>query len=145
MRPAGGGAGPPPRTCERWGAGGLRLLLVLLDVADRVADGLDVAELVVGDRDAELVLDGGGDLDHRQGVDVEVVGERLLRGRVGGRDAGDPPQDLGQTGLDVLAAHAGSSLSKGALRQSGGSAVGRDRMSRRSGVELFIATSPKAV
>src|SRR5918993_2953296 len=111
MRPAGRGAGPPPRTCERWGAGGLRLLLVLLDVADRVADGLDVAQLVVGDRDAELVLDRGGDLDHRQRVDVQVIGEGLLRGGVGGRHTGDLLQDLGQTGLDLLgAAHFVSSL-----------------------------------
>src|SRR5215218_8134992 len=81
--------------------------LVLLDVVHGVADGLDVAELVVGDGDAELVLDGGGDLDHRQRVDIEVLGEGLLRGGVGRRHAGDLLQDLGQTGLDVLAAHAG--------------------------------------
>src|ERR671920_1267690 len=81
--------------------------LVLLDEADRVADGLDVAELVVGDGDTELVLDGGGDLDHRQRVDVEVLGEGLLGSGVGRRDAGDLLQDLGKTGLDVLAAHAG--------------------------------------
>src|SRR3954469_10859303 len=119
------------------------LALVLLDEVDGVADGLDVGQLVVGDGDAELVLDGRGDLDHRQGVDVEVVGERLLRGRVGGRDAGDLLQDLGQTGLDVLAAHAGSSLSKGALRRAGNAAVGRDRTSRGSGVgRLMAARAP---
>src|SRR4051794_37212787 len=87
--------------------GGPSSALVLLDEADRVADGLDVAELVVGDGDTELVLDRGGDLDHRQGVDVEVVGERLLRGGVGGGDAGDLLQDLGDACLDLLgAAHA---------------------------------------
>jgi hypothetical protein len=104
--------------------------LVLLDEAVGVADRLDVAELVVGDGDPELVLDGGGDLHHRQGVDVEVVGERLLRGGVGGRDAGDLFQDLGQTSLDVLAAHAGSSLSGGAMGHDGDSADVRDRRSR---------------
>src|SRR5690349_6797942 len=65
----------PRRGCARRGAGWSYCLLVLLDEADGVADGLDVAELVVGDGDAELVLDSGGDLDHRQRVDVEVVGE----------------------------------------------------------------------
>src|SRR3954451_441686 len=114
--------------------------LVLLDVVHGVAHGLDVGELVVGDGDPELVLDGGGDLDHRQGVDVEVIGERLLGGRVGGRDAGDLLQDLGQTGLDVLAAHAGSSLSKGATRQGGGSAVDRDTVSRGSGAANTAGT-----
>src|SRR5687768_15766662 len=116
--------------------------LVLLDEADGVADRLDVAQLVVGDGDPELVLDGRGDLHHRQRVDVEVVGERLLGGGVGGRDAGDLFQDLGQTSLDVLAAHAGSSLSDGARGQGRGPAVVRDGMSRNSGGGLFTARSP---
>src|SRR3954464_7846839 len=91
--------------------GGRVLLLVLLDEADRVPDGLDVAQFVVGDGDTELVLDGGRDLDHRQRVDVEVVGERLLGRGVGGGHPGDLFEDLGQTGLDLCgAAHFVSSL-----------------------------------
>src|SRR3954462_13111343 len=111
--------------------------LVLLDVADRVADGLDVAELVVGDGDAELVLDRRGDLHHRQRVDVEVVGERLLGGGVGGGHAGDLLQDLGQTGLDLLgAAHAAGPLSR--MRRAA-PAVVRDAVSRDSWVGWFTA------
>jgi hypothetical protein len=126
---AGGGADrvPPPggRQDPRDPA------LVLLDEADRVTDGLDVAELVVGDGDAELVLDGGRDLDHRQGVDVEVVGERLLGGGVGGGHTGDLLQDLGQTGLDLLgAAHAGPLSRMGRAMP----ADVRDTKSRGSGV-----------
>ena len=49
--------------------------LVLGDEVDGVADGLEVLDLVVGDRDAELLLGGHDDLDHGQGVDVEVVDE----------------------------------------------------------------------
>src|SRR5689334_17491783 len=108
---AGGTAGraPPPV-----GGGTRKPLLVLLDEADRVADGLDVAELVVGDGDTELVLDGGGDLDHRQRVDVEVLGEGLLGSGVGGGDAGHLLQDIAESGLDLLGAgHTGSSLSEG--------------------------------
>src|SRR4051794_7757321 len=101
-----------PRRAERGVGGNGVLLLVLLDEADGVADGLDVAELVVGDGDAELVLDGGRDLDHRQRVDVEVLGEGLLGSGVGGGDAGPLLQDLAESGLDLLGAgHAGSSLS----------------------------------
>src|SRR3954453_4140833 len=102
-----GKAPPAGSRCER-GQGGPSSALVLLDEADRVADGLDVAQLVVGDGDTELVLDRGGDLDHRQRVDVEVVGERLLGSGVGRGHPGHLLQDLGQTGLDLLgAAHAG--------------------------------------
>src|SRR4051794_7888022 len=97
-----------PRRAERGVGGNGVLLLVLLDEADGVADGLDVAELVVGDGDAELVLDGGRDLDHRQRVDVEVLGEGLLGSGVGGGDAGHLLQDLAKSGLDLLGAgHAG--------------------------------------
>jgi hypothetical protein len=96
------------------GGSGVLRRLVLLDVGDGVAHGLDVGELVVGDGHAELVLDGGGDLDHRQGVDVQVVGERLLRGGVAGGHPGHLLQDLAEAGLDVCGAgHAGSSLSHG--------------------------------
>src|SRR3954470_4978444 len=123
-RMAGGTAGPGPAAGRR--DPGVSAL-VLLDEADRVADGLDVAELVVGDGDTELVLDGGGDLDHRQRVDVEVVGERLLGGGVGRGHAGDLLQDLGQAGLDLCgAAHAGPLSRMG----RGEPAVVRDVVSR---------------
>src|SRR3954468_1851943 len=112
------------------------LLLVLLDVGDGVADGLDVGELVVGDGHAELVLDGGGDLDHGQRVDVQVVGERLLRSGVGGVHAGHLLQDLAEAGLDVCGAgHAGSSLSDG----GGGPVAVRRRRPGRVSRQLVVA------
>src|SRR3954463_15236723 len=130
----GGGEGPPAGPAESWrgvgGRGVLRLLLVLLDVADRVTDGLDVAELVVGDGDAELVLDSRRDLDHGERVDIEVVGERLLGGGVGRCHTGNLLQDLGQTGLDLLGAHAGPLSRMGRVD----TADVRDAVSRGSGV-----------
>ena len=50
----------------------------------RVADGLELRQFVVGDLDAELLLGGHRDLDHRQRVDVEVVDEALLVADVAG-------------------------------------------------------------
>src|SRR4051812_26027262 len=121
--------GPPPEPARRGGKGVVPLL-VLLDEADRVPDGLDVAQFVVGDGDTELVLDGGRDLDHRQRVDVEVVGERLLGRGVGGGHPGDLLEDLGPTGLDLCgAAHAAGPLSR---MGRAGPAVVRDQVSRGS-------------
>src|SRR6266542_2891058 len=75
---------------------------VLLDVADRVADGLQAGELVVRDLHAELVLGGQCDLDHGQRVDVQVVGEGLVGLDVLRLDAGDVLEDLGQAGHDLV-------------------------------------------
>src|SRR5207253_1179038 len=97
----------------------------------------DVAELVVGDGDAELVLDGGGDLDHRQRVDVEVVGEGLLGSGVGRGHTGDLLQNLGEAGLDLLGAtHAAGPLSR---MGRGEPAVVRDVVSRGSWVSRLMA------
>src|SRR3546814_1167452 len=63
--------------------------LGLLDEGDGFADGLQVLDLVVGDRDAELLLGGHDDLDHGERVDVEVIHERLVELDVLGGDAGD--------------------------------------------------------
>src|SRR5918998_5623535 len=73
-----------------------------LDVGHGVADGLEVLGLLVGDADAELLLGGVDDLDHRQGVHVQVVGERLVELDVLGGDAGDLVHDLGQVGADLF-------------------------------------------
>ena len=91
--------GPPG-----WGL----LRLVGGDVVDGVADGLEVRQFVVRNLDPELVLGLHRDLDHRELVDVQVVGEGLVDGDVGGGDAGDLFDDLAQTGDDVLVAHGGS-------------------------------------
>src|SRR5581483_8337099 len=49
------------------------------DVLDRVADRVQVLDLVVRDLDAEALLGGHDHLDHRQRVDVQVRDERLVR------------------------------------------------------------------
>src|SRR3954451_11654441 len=83
-----------------------------LDERDRVTDRLQVLDLVVGDRDAELLLGGHDDLDHGQGVDVEVVDEGLVELDVIGIDAGDLVDDLGEVGADLLSGcHLAFSLS----------------------------------
>src|SRR5690349_16864113 len=81
----------------------LLMSVVRLDVADGVADGLEVLHLVVGDLDAELLLSRHHDLDHGQRVDVQVVGEGLLLGDVVRVDPGDLLQDLGEAGSDLFA------------------------------------------
>src|SRR6478735_2601699 len=73
-----------------------------LDERDGVADGLEVLHLVVGDRDAELLLGGDDHLDHGQRVHVEVVDERLVELYVVGVDAGDLVDDLGEVGADLF-------------------------------------------
>jgi hypothetical protein len=70
-----------------------RVLLVGGDERDRVADGLEVLDLAVGDLHAPLVLGGHDDLHHRQRVDVEVVDERLVGLNVLDRDAGNLVDD----------------------------------------------------
>src|SRR3954447_23357028 len=85
----------------RWlspGRSGLRAL----DERDRVTNRLEVLHLVIGDRDAELLLGGHHDLDHGQGVDVEIVDEGLVELDVIGIDAGDLVHDLGEVGADLL-------------------------------------------
>jgi hypothetical protein len=77
--------------------------VIRLDVGDGVADSLEVLHLVVGDLDAELFLGGHHDLDHRQRVDVQVVGEGLFLGDVVRVHAGDLLEDLGQAGSDLSA------------------------------------------
>src|SRR5690606_40800039 len=62
-------AAPVPRS-------GLRLR----DVADGVAHGGEVLDLFVGDGHAELLLGDRHDGHHRERVDVEVLGEGLVRG-----------------------------------------------------------------
>ena len=79
-----------------------RSALGALDERHGVADGLEVLDLVVGDGDAELLLGGDDDLDHGQGVDVEVVDEGLVELDVVGVDAGDLVDDLGEVGADLF-------------------------------------------
>src|SRR5829696_3544610 len=110
--PCGGAAGvvarrvrPVAWSCCRSGAG-------LLDVGDGVAHGRETLDVVVGDAHAELLLGVDHDGHHRQRVDVQVVGERLVRLDVAGGDAGLLVDDLGETLEDLLLAsgHLGAQL-----------------------------------
>src|SRR3954453_20095195 len=109
--PPTGGVGPRPVTTTRVedmlvlaGVRRTRLRSGLgpLDERDGVTDGLEVLHLVVGDRDAELLLGGDDHLDHGQRVHVEVVDERLVELHVVGVDAGDLVDDLGEVGADLF-------------------------------------------
>jgi hypothetical protein len=51
----------------------------LRDVLHRVADGLDLLGVLVGDRDLELVLELHHEFDRVERVRAEVVDERRLR------------------------------------------------------------------
>src|SRR6478736_7812212 len=68
VRSAPGGAGRRPD------ASGLGAA----DEGDGVADGLEVLDLAVRDAHAELLLGVDDDRHHREGVDVEVLGEGLV-------------------------------------------------------------------
>src|SRR3954453_53415 len=81
----------------------LLMSVIRLDVGNGVADGLEVLHLVVRDLDAELLLGGHHHLDHRQRVDVQVVGEGLLLGDVVRVHPGDLLEDLGEAGGDLFA------------------------------------------
>src|SRR5690349_11454261 len=85
--------------------------LVLEDVVGRVADGLEVLDVLVRDLHVEALLGGDDDLDHGQRVDVQVVGEGLVQLDVLGGDPGDLVHDLGETGDDLF-------LSGGHVRRS---------------------------
>src|SRR5919106_4572766 len=82
-----------------------------LDESHGVTDGREVLHLVVRDLHAELLLGGDDHLDHRQRVDVEVVGEGLVELDVCRGDAGDLVDDVGKTAADLLGTgHLGFSL-----------------------------------
>src|SRR5215207_1341411 len=100
-----------PSVSSGWSAGDW-LGAGLLDVGDGVADGREALDVVVGDAHAELLLRVDHDGHHRQRVDVEVVGERLVRLDVAGGDAGLLVDDLCETLEDLLLAsgHLGAQL-----------------------------------
>ena len=74
---------------------------MIFDVLHGVTDGAEVLGLLVGDLDAELLLAGVDDLDHGQGVDVEIVGEGLLLGHLGLLDTGDVVDDVCEIGQNL--------------------------------------------
>ena len=98
--------GPPNRATDGAARGDRRASgLGLGDEVDGVADGVEVLDLVVGDAHAELLLGVDDDRHHRQRVDVEVVGERLVElDGVGRVEPGLLVDDLGQAGEDLLLA-----------------------------------------
>src|SRR5262245_12554440 len=60
-------------------------LRVRLDVFDRVFHGLDLLGVLVGDLDAEVLFERQHQLDHRQRVGFQIVGEGSLRTHLLGR------------------------------------------------------------
>src|SRR6516162_1788115 len=55
-------------------------LLLLLDVLDGVADGLDLLVIFVGNGDFENVLEFHHQLDHVERIGLQVIDERLVGG-----------------------------------------------------------------
>src|SRR6478735_7733353 len=104
--------GAPRSAVERWSVpgvardrpGGSGSGLRGRDERDGIADGGEVLDLVVGDAHVELLLGERDDRHHRQGVDVEVVGEGLLGQDGVGGQPGLLADDLGQAGQDLLLA-----------------------------------------
>ena len=80
----------------------VELGLRALNEGDRVADGLEVLDLVVGDANAETLLGVDDNRHHRQRVDVEVVGEGLVELDLSGVDAGLFVDDFSQSFEDFL-------------------------------------------
>ena len=95
---SGASAGPGSPTPRRGSRAGL---LGLDDVVHRVLDRDEVLDVVVRDLHAELLLGVHDDGHHGDGVDVEVVRERLVRLDRVGLQAGLLVDDLRQAGKDV--------------------------------------------
>src|SRR5690625_667743 len=110
---AGGPVHPPGRQGSGLGAG---------DEGDGVLDGGQAGHVLVGDAHLELLLGQRDDRHHRQRVDVEVVGEGLVRLDRLGRQTGLLVDDLRQSGQDLLLAecHGGFSNSGGCSGQWSG-------------------------
>src|SRR6476469_747392 len=92
VRSAPGGAGRRPDASG----------LCAADEGDGVADGLEVLDLAVRDAHAELLLGVDDDRHHREGVDVEVLGEGLVHLDGRGVETGLLVDDLGKTLEDLL-------------------------------------------
>ena len=77
-----------------------RLLLVLMleDVIDRLADGLDLLGILVRDPDPEMIFELHDELNRVERVSVEILLERRPFGDLGSIDAEHPDNDL----LDLL-------------------------------------------
>src|SRR3546814_12766289 len=69
--------------------GAVRLLELALDEVEGGADGLDALQLLLLDRDVELLLEGHDQLDEVEAVGIEVVGEAGLLGDLAGLDGED--------------------------------------------------------
>src|SRR3954454_11494199 len=101
--------------CRRRGSG---VAGRVLDERDGVADGLEVLDLVVRDRHAELLLGGHDDLDHGERVDIEVVDEGLVELDVLGRDSRYLVDDLCEVGADLFGGGHGQVFPFGWVRWS---------------------------
>src|SRR5690606_32204969 len=80
------------------GSGSVLLAGVLLDVGDRLRDAPDLLGILVGDLDAELLLESHHELDDVERIGSEIVGEAGI-----GRDfVGLHAQLLDDDALDLL-------------------------------------------
>src|SRR5512134_3893133 len=97
MARSGGAVAPPDRP-------GPKLGLCVGDEADGVADGLEVLDLFVRDAHAELLFSVDDDRHHRDGVDVQVLGEGLVHFDSLGGQASFFVDDFSQAGQDLFVA-----------------------------------------
>ena len=103
------------------------------DVGDGLLDGVDAIGVLVGDLDAEFLLDGHDDLDGVEAVETEVIGEvggGLDVGRVvdlvkSRQQAHDPPLNLLLVQATASAVHA-HSLVRSSTRRHDAHGTGSD-------------------
>src|SRR5690625_414504 len=79
-------------------------LLCAGDEVDGILDGREVGDLFVGDANFELLLGERDDRHHRQRVDVEVVGERIVQLHGNRGQAGLFVDDVSETAEELLLA-----------------------------------------
>jgi len=75
------------------------------DEVGGLADGADTLELLLGDGDVELFLDGHHELDQIEAVGVEIVFEAGVLGDERTLDAEDLHGSIGDLVEDFLAVH----------------------------------------
>src|SRR5439155_4531589 len=109
-RPRGAVATKIPAVLGDW-TGGLRIHRAggnaLGDVFDHVPDGLKLLGVGVGDGELKFVLDGHGEFDRVQRIEVQIVDEVRGRGDFAGRDSGLFGGQFDHLCLDLFMAHGG--------------------------------------
>src|SRR5690606_22762210 len=75
---------------------------VLLEVTDRISDGLELLRLLIRDLDPELLYEGHDPLDRVQRIRAEVSDERCLPRHLLGLHAELVDDDLANLRIDVV-------------------------------------------